>query len=44
MFMVNLRWMFQDDRWGEEDDDVCTHFDTMHMMHEDLAAMGGSIT
>ena len=43
MFMVDLRRRLQDERCGEGED-IRIHFDTMRMMREDLAAMGGSIS
>jgi hypothetical protein len=43
MFVVDLRQRLQDKRCGEGED-IQAHFDTMWMMHEDLAAMGGSIS
>jgi hypothetical protein len=43
MFMVDLRWRLQDKICGKGND-VWTHFDTMHTMCEDLAAMGTRIS
>ena len=38
MFMVDLRRRLQAER-GEDNGNICTHFDTMHTMCEDLAAL-----
>jgi hypothetical protein len=43
MVMVDLRWRLQDEKC-REGEDIRAHFNTMHMMREDLAATGSSIS
>jgi hypothetical protein len=42
MFMVDLRRRLQDERC-EDNGNIRTHFDTMHTMCEDLAALGDDL-
>src|ERR1700720_1375558 len=42
MFMVDLRRRLQDERC-DDNANICTHFDTMRTMREDLAALGDDL-
>ena len=42
MFMVDLRCRLQDERCNDNAN-ICTHFDTIHTMCKDLAALGDDL-